>query len=146
MECKLSFRLSSTPLLNYSRFRLAACHLITLSKCLDEASLDATLDCLPETIQKSYTHTLNTVDLKVRPRVINLLQLLAWSHRPLFASELIDALAVRLEPSPIFEESKRLFEIALLIEHCSSFINILNSSEDTDNKQTEISLSHASVK
>ncbi|THW74384.1 hypothetical protein D6D18_10119, partial [Aureobasidium pullulans] len=130
-------------------FRLAACQLDELSKCLDRPRLMMALDNLPETLQEIYNRILGTLEQSPRYReVLLMLQFLTWSETPLSFGAMIDALTVRLEESPAFETGNRLFDLKYVILDCSSLVSVIGASEthQQDHKQQEIHLAHSSVK
>jgi hypothetical protein len=70
-----------------------------------------------------------------------MLQYVLWAREPPLFSEMIDAIAVRLDESPAFKQENRLFELMDVITQCSSLLTPMPSSAGR-----EIHLAHSSVK
>ncbi|THX95281.1 hypothetical protein D6D03_09310 [Aureobasidium pullulans] len=130
-------------------FRLAACQLDELSKCLDRPRLMVALDNLPESLQEIYNRILGTIVQSQRHReTLLLLQFLTWSEEPLTIGVMVDAITVRLGDSPAFKKENRLFQLKHIILDCSSLVSVVSVSElhQQDSAQQQIHLAHSSVK
>lgn len=76
-----------------------------------------------------------------------MLQYVLWSERPLDFLELVDAIAVRLEESPVFKSENRLFDLMDVITQCSSLLTVVNKTNYLNGiVRQEVYLAHSSVK
>jgi len=124
------------------RFRLAACQLDELKSCVDRQRLMEALKALPTTLQEMYTRILDKIQRSDCYReAMFMLQYVLWTRKPPLFSEMIDAIAVRLDESPGFKRENRLFELMDVITQCSSLLTPVSSRYGR-----EIHLAHSSVK
>jgi hypothetical protein len=70
-----------------------------------------------------------------------MLQYVLWAKKPPLFSEMIDAIAVRLDESPAFKQENRLFELMDVVTQCSSLLTSMPSRTGR-----QIHLAHSSVK
>jgi hypothetical protein len=100
------------------------------------------LSDLPTTLQGMYARILDMLGSSHCYReALFMLQYLVWQKKPPTFSEMIDALAVRLDESPGFKQENRLFELMDVITECSSLLTPISSTHGR-----EIHLAHSSVK
>jgi hypothetical protein len=100
------------------------------------------LDALPTTLQGMYTRVLETVETSSCYReALFMLQYVLWAKKPPLFSEMVDAVAVRLDENPGFKQENRLFDLMDVITQCSSLLTPFQSRTGR-----EIHLAHSSVK
>jgi hypothetical protein len=100
------------------------------------------LTTLPKTLQEVYARVLDTLESSNCFReALFMLQYVLWAKKPPLFSEMIDAIAVRLDESPGFKQENRLFELMDVIMQCSSLLTPVRTTSGR-----EIHLAHSSVK
>lgn len=130
------------------RFRRAACQLDTLVDCLDYDELKGTFTSLPETLFEAYDRILRGMPPKYNEKAAGILQLLAFSERPLRIEEDVDSIAVKPEGEP------SLFHLEVLrpdpLEISRYWSSLVTSAKghslDKDNKYMELQLVRSLVK
>lgn len=99
------------------------------------------LSTLPTTLQDMYARTLDTLQSSNCYReALFMLQYVLWAREPPLFSEMIDAVAVRLDESPAFKQENRLFELMDVITHCSILLTPISLR-----RGRAIHLAHSSV-
>lgn len=108
------------------------------------------LNTLPTTLQDMYAKLLRALELSHCYReALFILQYVLWSDTPPTFSEMIDAVAVRLDESPMFQVENRLFDLMDVVVQCSSLLSVVIAPYHAfhqRNDRTEIHLAHSSVK
>jgi hypothetical protein len=100
------------------------------------------LGALPTTLQGVYARILDTLKgSNCYREALFMLQYVLWARKPPLFSEMIDAIAVRLDESPGFKQENRLFELMDVVTQCSSLLTPVMSMS-----RREIHLAHSSVK
>src|SRR5208282_5673884 len=103
MECTY---LQMFSLMNY-RFRWVVCQLNALQKCLNIKQINKTLCQLPKTLDDTYFRILDNIDENYWPYVHDILNLIAFSNRPLKLREIVEAIAFDPE-TKCFSEYEKL--------------------------------------
>ncbi|KAK0950028.1 hypothetical protein LTR91_025979 [Friedmanniomyces endolithicus] len=101
-------------------FRWAVCQLDALQACLDLPSLREALQSLPAGLNETYTRILRGIPEMHKARAIRILQFLTFAENPLRLEEMVDAIAVNLEQTPVFEPENRLLDPREITGYCSS--------------------------
>jgi hypothetical protein len=104
-----------------NRFRWVECQLRTLKRCKTAGKVEDTLLQLPETLDETYDRILNNVSKEDREQAHSVLQILAYSGRPLSASEVAAAITVDCKEERV-DPKLSLLDPSDLIEICSSLI------------------------
>ena len=100
------------------------------------------LDVLPKTLREIYARALNKLRSSDCYReALFMLQYVLWARKPPLFSEMIDAIAVRLNENPGFKQENRLFNLTDVITQCSSLLTPISLGP-----KREIHLAHSSVK
>ena len=147
------------------RFRWVTCQLDALEKCLDPTQLQRSLSSLPPTLDETYARILRQIPPEHKRNAIRILQLLAFSKRPLRIEEVVDAIAIDPEGSPHFDPKNRMPDKGEISCYCSSLVTIVckeirkeshewigeesdgESDGELENKKImELHLAHFSVK
>jgi ankyrin repeat protein len=136
---------------DWPRFRWVTCQLDTLEDCLDYRALQRALKVLPRTLDETYTRILENIPPDHLPYTKRLLQLLAFSERPLRIEEVVDAIAVDLTERPRFRALNRMPVPREISRYCSSLAAFITTQKryswsSVDEEIIEIQLSHFSVK
>jgi hypothetical protein len=105
MACKFLLSLASTGYavqrtLRIYRFRWAVCQIDALEECLTLDLLEVALASLPETLDDTYSRTLNAMPSNHKPYATRILQFLTFSERSMRIEEVVDAIAVNTENEP----------------------------------------------
>lgn len=106
------------------RFQWVSCQLDSLKDCLDYQALEIALLSLPVSLENLYGQILSRIPKPQKPNALRLLQLLAYSSRPLRAEEAIDALATDASVRPAFDPANRLPDAEEITRYCSSLIAV----------------------
>ncbi|KAH7030625.1 uncharacterized protein B0I36DRAFT_348831 [Microdochium trichocladiopsis] len=130
---------------NGIRFRWVTCQLDTLEGCKDPKVLDKALQSLPKTLDDTYNRIIERIPDEDRPSAIRILQLLAFSERPLHVEEVVDAIAVDLTKTPRVDPADRMPEPDEISHYCSG-LTVVSETRDEDIVTKQIQLSHYSVK
>lgn len=128
-------------------FRWAACQVDALEKCYDYRTLQNALTSLPTTLDETYARILHSIPSEHEQKTIRILQLLAFSERPLRLEEAVDAIAVETEASPMFSIINRMLVPGEILNYCSSLAVLVPAEDRRSGKETkELRLAHVSVK
>ncbi|RDA96188.1 hypothetical protein CP533_1689 [Ophiocordyceps camponoti-saundersi (nom. inval.)] len=129
-------------------FRWAACQLDLLEDCLTYDELKTTMETLPSSMNETYARILDRIPEIRRDKAIRLLQLLLYAEEPLTVSEVIDAIAVRLEDGGEFNVKSRLPDPNDIFKFCPSLCTIAPwpGHEMLGDEYMFIQLAHFSVK
>ncbi|KAH7086508.1 ankyrin repeat-containing domain protein [Paraphoma chrysanthemicola] len=130
-------------------FRWTACQLDALENCLDYRALTNALACVPRTLDETYSRILEAIPVEHKRAATLMLQLLAFSERPLRLEEAIDAIAVEPDGDPYFSPIYRMPDPLEIIRYCSSLVTIyalVRSSTFEDDDVVVLRLAHYSVK
>ncbi|KAL1613693.1 hypothetical protein SLS54_010390 [Diplodia seriata] len=128
-------------------FRWVSCQLDALENCLDYPSLRKALQSLPSTLDETYVRILKNIPHEYKHHAQRLLQILAFSERPLEIDEAVDALAVDVEKKPHFEPKNRMPVPDEISKCCSSLVVVVTiQSNPRRLARKEIQLAHFSVK
>ncbi|KAJ6572396.1 ankyrin repeat-containing domain protein, partial [Mycena vulgaris] len=125
-------------------FRLVALQLDQLRRCHYESDVDPALSTMPATMNGIYDRILakSHSDLPMLAMVNRTLSWLIFSMRPMTLEEIIDALAVDFNESPLrFNPKKRIMAPSQLLDACASLV-----SQNTKDGRIILQLAHASVK
>lgn len=96
--------------------------------------LHKALIALPKTLDETYAQILDHLPPVYLQDTIKLLQILAWSERPLRIEEAVDYLAVELDSEGCeagFDEDNRLPVPKEIVRFCSSLVTVVRTSEYT---------------
>ncbi|KAL8701392.1 MAG: hypothetical protein Q9201_004930 [Fulgogasparrea decipioides] len=104
-------------------FRWVECQLDTLRSCLSQEDLEEALETLPEGLNETYMRILRKIDARWRKRAIKALHWLVCSKRPLYLTELVEALAVDVDSEPRFSP-RRMLKPGDILRICSSLVTI----------------------
>ncbi|TLS27284.1 hypothetical protein PpBr36_05524 [Pyricularia pennisetigena] len=133
-------------------FRLAACQLESLYRCIDQNQIDEVLRALPKTLDEAYSRILTQIPPASKPKTIRLLQFLVWGNGPLVLGEAVDIVAMRPENSETpFDVNDRPPQSRETVGYCPSFLALTriekNVEHSTENIKVDvIHLSHFSIK
>lgn len=143
------------------RFRWAACQIEALSKCINISKLREALDSLPTTLNETYDRILCKIDPLYQLEVLQVLQWLTCSLRPLSLEEVAELFAVDVNEDKVFSFDKRPADPDDVLEICSSLITCIDANQshaevddEDDNKNCKppstgeriVQLAHFSVK
>lgn len=106
------------------RFQWVSCQLDSLEDCLDYQALETALLSLPVSLENLYGQILSRIPKPQKQNALRLLQLLAYSSRPLRAEEAIDALATDVSVRPAFNPANRLPDAEEITRYCSSLVAV----------------------
>jgi len=153
-----SYKCTST-LITYFRFRFrwAACQIDALSSCINISKLREALDSLPTTLDETYDRILCKIDPLYQPEVLQILQWLTCSLRPLSLEEVAELIAVDVNEVQGFDFTKRAPDPEDVLEICSSLVTCVDANKDdadADDEDVEppsttkrmVRLAHFSVK
>ncbi|KAL2802448.1 hypothetical protein BJX63DRAFT_437864 [Aspergillus granulosus] len=135
-------------------FRWVACQLDALVECYDYDDLQHALAHLPRTLDEKYSRILESVSAheKHKLKAIKILQLLAFSERPLHINEVVDAIVVDTRRRPHFDEKRRMPNPQEVARYCKSLVVVSRndmkstSSEKNYADNLVLQLAHFSVK
>jgi ankyrin repeat protein len=129
------------------RFRWVACQLDSLEKCLHVQELQEALASLPDTLDETYSRILTNIN-EHREDTIRILQLLAFSERPLTIKEAVDAMVVNPSGDPQFNPNLRLPTLREITKVCSSLVSLVTRRINRNRGEAlmELQLTHFSVK
>ncbi|KAJ7511648.1 ankyrin repeat-containing domain protein [Mycena galericulata] len=125
-------------------FRLVALQLDQLRRCHYESDVGPALLTMPSTMDKIYNRILEKIqsDQPMLAMVNRTLNWLIFSVWPVTLKEVIDALAVNFNESPLrFNPKKRFMKPLQLLDACAGLV-----SQNTKDGTTILQLAHASVK
>ncbi|KAK6081885.1 hypothetical protein SCUP515_02664 [Seiridium cupressi] len=124
-------------------FRWVECQLKALVKCpRSEQYLEKLLQSLPDTLDGTYARMLRQIPAFAREYAQQLLQTLCCAIRPLTILELIDALAVEIGETGVFNKKRKLEDLEDIQKLCPGFTEV---DQDDKTRQTTIRLAHFSV-
>ena len=118
-------------LLIESRFRWIVCQLDALQKCRTVKEIRTTLCQLPKTLDETYIRILDKIDENDSRRVHDVLQLIAFSRRPLTLGEIVEAIAFDTDKK-CFSEDEKLVDPLDVLEICSSLISLADPEPRRD--------------
>ena len=130
MECKRQsvFQVCTRDLFtDVRRFRWVACQLDSLGSCLTLLQLRKALATLPRTLNDTYAHILCNIEAEHQQYALHLLQLLAFSARPLKLEEMAEVLTIDVNDTPNFDPQRRLADSHDVVEMCSSLVTVTSS-------------------
>lgn len=105
-------------------FRWVYCQLQALSECLDKPAVRRMLQTLPHDLNETYDRILQKIPGPRVPNAIKLLQLLAFTKRPLRLEEVIDAVATEPDIERPFDAKNRITPPDAIIGYCSNLVRI----------------------
>lgn len=114
--------IQTNSVLRISRFRLAACQLNELAKWKNELALDAALSHLPEELFEMYDRITNNILPGDKDNAVRMLQLIAYSKRPLLLEEVVDAIAVTWAGPTYFDKRRRMADAEEILQFCPGFV------------------------
>ncbi|KAK6080312.1 hypothetical protein SCUP234_05253 [Seiridium cupressi] len=124
-------------------FRWVECQFKALVKCpRSEQYLEKLLQSLPDTLDGTYARMLRQIPAFAREYAQQLLQTLCCAIRPLTILELIDALAVEIGETGVFNKKRKLEDLEDIQKLCPGFTEV---DQDDKTRQTTIRLAHFSV-
>ena len=136
-------------------FRWVACQIEELRECVSPAQICQTLESLPATLHETYSKILMRIPRNHQRSVSRILQLVAFSMRPMRIDEVVESLAVDPENNLQFHVQQRFFETKEILNYCRNLIMIQpyldveeSTSRDPRLKGTYIEvvkLAHSSV-
>ena len=132
----------------WTRFRWVTCQLDVLAECSNLSGLRKALHSLPTTLEETYDRILLSIRRESRRDVVELLQWLAFSVRPLTLLEMGEVFAIDRDKHR-FDPDRRPRKPRAILGVCSSLVKV----SYTDNYGTvsvcefgTLSLAHLSVK
>jgi len=111
--------------------------------CITTGELRETLRSLPTTLGETYERILDRIPKRHCKYVIQVLQWLAFSARPLTLRELAAALEVDIRDGSTVNDEGQVPDPRAVLKMCSSLVTITPGSFDQDDAQVQ--LSHLSV-
>ncbi|KAF7535702.1 hypothetical protein G7054_g5189 [Neopestalotiopsis clavispora] len=147
----------------HGMFRWVWCQLSALKKCKDRISLRKTLASLPNNLDETYSRILADIPREYIDHAFRILQFLTYSERPMGIKEVVDAIAVKLEPGGVkgsrFDVQDRMPNPTDIVGYCSGLAVIVereeyySSHQDTSSREREhyatrqeLQLAHFSVR
>ena len=143
------------------RFRWAACQIDVLSGCINLSKLREALDSLPTTLDEPCDRILCEIEKRDQADVLQILQWLTRSLRPLSLEEVAELIALDVDKDEVFDCNKRAPDPDDVLELCSSLVTCIDTkkthadagdgddSSDVDSPATtkrKVRLAHFSVK
>ena len=109
------------------------------------------LSTLPETLDETYGRILLKIEKHHKPYAVRILQLLAYSERPLRIEEIADAVVVDPHGIPTFNSDLRMPRPEEIAITCSSLVSVVRTQQTEryfkfDKEGLELRLAHFSVK
>ena len=132
-----------------NRFRWVACQIDALKNCLDYRALQHALAFLPKTLDETYNRILCTIPPEHKKTATLILQLVAFSERPLKVEEVVDAIAVDTDRDIFFCPKYRMPDPREITRYCSSLVIVSSIPEQLDKNDDSyvgVQLAHFSVK
>lgn len=126
--------------LMFFRFRWVVCQLDALRECRTTGQIKKALCQLPTTLDDTYIRILENIDKRSRHFVQDVLNLIAFSKRPLTLREIVEAIAFDADRR-CFSEDEKFRDPLEVLEICSSLISLPDtqkSTEMTDSEQKEL--------
>ena len=120
-----------------------------MKDCYDYELLIDALASLPKTLDDTYARMLDSIPESHRHKATRILQLLAFSKRPLRIEETVDAVAVNPKGEPHFNPKNRMPEPREILRYCSSLVvavSVKRDSYDENDEGVVLQLAHFSVK
>lgn len=114
------------------RFKLVACYLDQLDKCITPQNVTDTLGELPDELTKMYTLILDKIPRLYRKDLIRLLQVLIYSPRPMYILEAVDFLAVELNNARGFDPKKRAWRPLAITKMCPSLMTVVTLQNNAE--------------
>ena len=111
--------------------------------------MEKALSTLPQGLDGTYQRIIQSIPEVNRRKAITILQLLAFSDRPLTIDELVDAVAVDLSETPKFEPALRVTDLSEVTRYCLGLVAPIyeqEGKESANTKSREVRLAHFSVK
>lgn len=125
------------------RFRWVECQFRSIIDCpQSEDLLDQLLVSLPRSLDETYERMLLNIPHTAKSYARRMLCLLCGTKRPFTLEELIDGIAVELDPRPSYNRKRRLKNAAAIQQVCPGFLDL-----DLDPKtgHTLVRIAHFSV-
>ena len=134
--------------LRYYRFRWAACQIDALENYLNYPEPQRALSSLPDTVDVTYARILSAIPSRHRESAIAIVQILAFSERPLRLEEAVEAIAVDPKGNPRFDPRNRMPEPREISRYCLSLVVVVDRSDSEYDHVSamELQLAHFSVK
>lgn len=110
------------------RFRWVECQFDTLRKCITNNAVRKALKELPLTLDKTYDPILCSIPQDYHREAQCVMQLLAFSYRPLTLDEVAEAIAVNCDDE-CFDPEDRLPDQYDILEICSSLVTLAARGE-----------------
>ena len=132
----------------WTRFRWVACQLEVLAKCSNLSELRKDLHSLPSTLEETYERILLSIPEERRNDVVELLQWLAFSVRPLTLLEMTEVFAIDRDKHR-FDPDRRPRKPHAILNNCSSLVKVTYTDGYNTVSVREsgtLSLAHLSVK
>ncbi|MCJ1314556.1 hypothetical protein MMC25_008238 [Agyrium rufum] len=136
----------------HGMFLWAVCQIDAVRKCIKQSALRRTLASLPETLDETYQRILTSIDTEHQEDVAIVLQWLCHSVWPISLKEMIEILAIDMNPDPpTFRPDERMPDPLEILSICSNLVGIVTVSNDTrDGKpsvcEEQLVLAHYSVR
>ncbi|KAI0410715.1 ankyrin repeat-containing domain protein [Xylaria grammica] len=127
-------------------FLWVSCQFNTLEKCYLCTEAEDALKDLLQSLDDTYARIIRELPLGHRPYAKRLLQFLSFSDRPLRIEESVDAVAVRLGETPLFDPADRMPISEEITQYCPGLIVQVDIQTTEGKAVTEIQLAHFSVK
>ena len=129
-----------------TRFRWVTCQLEVLANCSNLSELRKALHSLPTTLEETYDRILLSIRRECRSDVVELLQWLAFSVRPLTLLELAEVFAIDRDKLR-FDPDRRPRKPCGILNNCSSLVKVSYTDDyDSVRKSGTLGLAHLSVK
>ncbi|KAH8657802.1 hypothetical protein BX600DRAFT_468158 [Xylariales sp. PMI_506] len=115
-------------------FRWVSCQLDLLEQCLDYFQVRNALSDMPRTLDETYARILTSVPTEHRQHTQRILQLLAFSKRPMRIEEAVDAIAVveAADGQLHFEPRNRMPVPEEILRYCSSLVIVVTTGAEAD--------------
>ncbi|EWZ78674.1 hypothetical protein FOWG_17093 [Fusarium oxysporum f. sp. lycopersici MN25] len=127
-------------------FRLAACLLESLARCLSPAAIEKDLKSLPSNLNETYRRMIQNIPSEYKSDAIRVLQFLVHAKWPLKLPEAVEVIATEINQEPRgFNVKRRLFQAADILRYCPGLVIIAEVTNDSETVD-ELHLAHFSVK
>ncbi|KAG6358423.1 hypothetical protein INS49_014307 [Diaporthe citri] len=110
-------------------FRWVQCQLDDLEHRFTRRSVRTALASLPRTLDDTYARILQNIPEDYREHTKRMLQFLTYSEHPMTFRELVDALAVEVEPRRSFDPTDRMPDPAEVTRYCSSLVMVISGDK-----------------
>ncbi|KAJ1322871.1 ankyrin repeat domain-containing protein 50 [Microdochium nivale] len=113
-----------------SAFRWAQCQLVSLESCPStEYHLEQQLKTLPKTLDETYARILKGIPPERADDARRILLMLCSAREPLTTTQLVEGLAMELNPTPVFNAKRKLGDPEDLLEFCPGLIETYEVSK-----------------